>query len=78
MRICSVCRKKSPKTELLRIVRVDGSYIVDVSGKAQGRGAYICKDKACIEKCCKKKLLNRSFKAQLGDDVYEALANLDI
>ncbi|MBQ9114902.1 MAG: YlxR family protein [Clostridia bacterium] len=78
MRICSVCRKKSPKTELLRVVRIGGEYIVDTTGKAQGRGAYICKDKACIEKCCKKKLLNRSFKTQLGEEVYEALANIDI
>ena len=43
MRICSVCRKKSPKTELLRVVRIGDEYIVDTTGKAQGRGAYICK-----------------------------------
>ena len=78
MRTCSVCRKKLPKTELLRIVKKGNEFFVDQDGKLDGRGAYICKDSACIQKCIARKLLNRSFKMQIGDEVYEALANLNI
>lgn len=78
MRMCSVCRKKSLKTQLIRIVRVGGKYIIDNDGKAQGRGAYICKKHECISKCVAKKLLDRSFKAQVEEETYDALAKLDI
>lgn len=73
-RTCSVCRRKANKAELIRVVRVDGKFYVDESGKGQGRGAYICKNTDCISKCAQKKLLNRSFKTQVGEEVYEALA----
>lgn len=76
MRTCSACRKKTNKSELIRIVRVGDSIIVDETGKGQGRGAYICNNKTCIDKCVAKKLLNRSFKTQVGEDVYDVIAKL--
>ena len=75
-RTCSVCRKKADKSELIRIVRLDGKYVIDEDQKAQGRGAYLCKSTECIGKCVKKKTLNRSFKADIGEEVYEDIAKL--
>lgn len=78
MRTCSVCRKKMAKSELFRVVKVGDEFVVDLDGKAQGRGAYICKCKECVEKCVSKKVLNRSFKTQVGEEIYDALGKLDI
>lgn len=50
-RTCIVCRQVKSKRELVRVVRApDGSVFVDESGKANGRGAYLCQDRACWEK----------------------------
>ena len=54
-RMCAVCRKRLPKENLLRIAVNSDGVRVDFSGKLQGRGAYLCKDSACIDKCIKKK-----------------------
>lgn len=75
-RTCSVCRRKVEKSELIRIVRVDGKYVIDEAQVAQGRGAYVCKSCECISKCVKKKALNRSFKAEIGESIYEDIAKL--
>ncbi len=72
-RTCLVCRKKTAKSELIRIVKSGDEVVIDESGNKDGRGAYVCNDPKCIEKCIAKKLLNRSFKAQLKEDIYEDL-----
>lgn len=73
-RMCAVCRKKYPKTELLRIVKSpSGKIYIDESSKADGRGMYICKDKACLQGAAKKKAVERSFKMR-AEDIYEKLA----
>lgn len=70
--MCIVCKNMKPKDELLRITKIkDGSYSLDE--KAQGRGAYICKDNDCFNKCMKKKLLNKSFKMNVPDEVYNTI-----
>jgi predicted RNA-binding protein YlxR (DUF448 family) len=66
-----------PKTELIRIVRsLDGSFSVDTTGKASGRGAYICDSGECAQKCVKKRLLNKSFKAVLPETIYDQIRNI--
>ena len=73
-RMCIACRQMKDKKELLRIVKCkDGTVKTDKSGKAQGRGAYICKNKNCMEKCIKSKLLNKAFKCQLEDEIYDII-----
>ena len=73
-RSCIVCRAQRDKSELIRIVRgADGNIVCDASGKAAGRGAYICRDGSCIETALKKRALNRAFKAQIPDSVYLSL-----
>ena len=59
MRSCVVTKEKLPKKELIRVVRTpDGSVIVDETGKANGRGAYLKKDLETIERARKSKILN--------------------
>jgi predicted RNA-binding protein YlxR (DUF448 family) len=66
-----------PKKELVRIVRSpEGSYTLDLTGKASGRGAYVCRKGACCEKCVSKKLLNKSFKMALPEEIYVTLKRL--
>ena len=74
-RTCVCCRKEMPKNELLRIVRnKDGEIFIDESGKANGRGAYICKDAECIKRFFKSKGLDRAFKTAVPKEVYDKLA----
>ncbi|MBP3431851.1 MAG: YlxR family protein [Clostridia bacterium] len=74
LRMCVVCRGQSDKKELLRIVKnKDGEIFVDKTGKANGRGAYVCKDWACYEKLCKQKSLNKAFKCNVPESVYEKI-----
>ncbi len=59
-RTCIACGKKSPKWQLVRIVRTpDGSIEVDPKGKKSGRGAYLCRSRACWEKALRKDRKNR-------------------
>ncbi len=73
-RSCIACGKLANKAELLRIVR-DPSGVVafDGTGRAPGRGAYVCSPE-CFAAACKKKKLDRALKASLGSDEYEQIA----
>ena len=71
-RMCSVCRMRRPKAELIKVVRNNGEFAIP-KGHAEGRGAYICKDEKCIELAIKKKALNRSFKCEIPNEIYENL-----
>lgn len=74
LRMCIVCRGQSDKKELLRIVKnKDGEIFVDKTGKANGRGAYVCKDKECYAKLCKSKALNKAFKCNVPQEIYEKI-----
>ena len=77
MRMCLSCREMTPKKQLLRIVKSpDGFIFADDTSKANGRGAYLCKSKECIQKCIKQKMLNRQFECAVDDNVYEALQKI--
>ena len=73
MRTCIACRQSKPKKELIRIVKFNDSITLDKTGKANGRGAYICADVKCIEKLKKQKLLNKTFSCQVNDEVYDKI-----
>lgn len=73
-RKCIVCQDRDSKKELMRIVKnKEGEIFLDPSGRANGRGAYICKDAECLKKAIKTKALNRAFKVEVSDEVYEKL-----
>ena len=62
--------------ELLRVTHnSQGVISVDITGKAHGRGAYICNSKECFEKAKKAKAFNRAFKSDVPDEIYENLIN---
>jgi len=74
MRQCIGCMTSKPKRELIRIVRTkEGEIKIDPTGKASGRGAYICNDIECLEKIRKKKALNHSFEQEVDEEIYEKL-----
>ena len=74
LRMCIACREMKDKRELLRIVKdKEGNIFVDESGKQNGRVAYVCKSKDCIDKLQKQKLLNKTFKTNIDDAVYEKI-----
>ena len=73
-RQCMACRERKEKRQLIRVVRkTDGSVCVDFSGKVSGRGAYICPDKACLNKALKSKSLERSLEVAIPEEVYGRL-----
>ena len=77
MRSCVVTREKLPKGELLRIVKTtDGSVVTDISGKINGRGAYIKKDIETLDKAIKSKVLERQLEATISDDIYEEIRKI--
>ncbi len=74
IRMCIVCREQNDKKELLRIVKNKNDEIfVDKTGRANGRGAYVCKTRECYEKMCKQKSLNRAFKCNVPQEVYQKI-----
>ena len=74
MRQCLGCRTMKPKAELIRVVRTpEGEVLLDTRGRANGRGAYICHDEACLNKAIKSRAIARAFSAQIPDEVLEAL-----
>lgn len=77
-RKCIACGEIQPKAGLLRIVRnKEGDVFVDPTGRANGRGAYVCKSKECLKKAVSSKALNRSFKCEIDKDVTDDLLNLE-
>lgn len=77
MRSCVVTREKFPKNELIRVVRTpEGNVMIDTTGKANGRGAYLKKDLAVFEKAQKSKILNRQLEIEVPDEIFEELKKL--
>ena len=74
MRKCVSCREMKEKTELIRIVRGEDSTLkLDTTGKANGRGAYICNNPVCIAKAQKTKGIERSLKASMPPEIYSII-----
>ena len=74
MRQCVACRAMKEKRELIRIVKSEDGISVDKTGKKNGRGAYVCKDKNCVDKLKKQKILSRVFSTSVDDAVYDGIS----
>ena len=73
-RTCIGCNTQKNKNELIRIVKnKEGTIFIDKTGKAQGRGAYLCNDVHCLEKTIKSKRLERVFETKIADEIYDNL-----
>ena len=76
MRMCVGCREMKPKAELMRVVKPqDGDCAIDRTGKAPGRGAYVCESAECLKKAQKTKALERALEAKIDDAVFEQLSS---
>ncbi len=76
MRMCVVSHEKLEKKDLLRVVRTkDGEVVLDLTGKLNGKGAYLKKDQEVILKAKKSKILDRTLEVEVKDDIYEELIN---
>ena len=77
MRSCVVTKEKLPKQELLRIVKTtDNTVVADISGKINGRGAYIKKDIVVLEKAIKSKTLEKQLEITISDSVYDEIRKI--
>lgn len=77
MRSCVVTREKCEKKDLIRIVRTPESEVkIDLTGKLNGRGAYIKKELSVVDKAKKSKVLDRHLEINVPDAIYEELKNI--
>ncbi len=77
LRSCVVTGEKLDKRELLRIVKSkDGEVKVDLTGKMNGRGAYIKRDVKVLEEAIKKKSLERKLECEISDEVYDEIRKI--
>ena len=74
LRKCTGCGEMKPKKELVRVVKTpDDKVLIDLTGRVNGRGAYICPDEKCLRIARKSKRIERSFQMQIPDEVYDKM-----
>src|SRR5438067_1145937 len=67
MRMCAVCRTSRPKRELIRVVRtLEGPVVIDPTGKRNGRGAYLCRQRTCWTAAFKRKTLDHALQTPVS------------
>ena len=78
-RTCIGCNTQKEKKNLIRIVKdKEGKISIDKTGKANGRGAYICDNLECLEKAIKTKRLDKIFDSKISNEIYENLRGVII
>ena len=76
-RTCVVTKEKTQKKDLLRVVRdKEGIVSIDITGKSNGRGAYLKKDAEVIAKAKQTKVLERVLEVSIPDEIYEEMLNI--
>ena len=79
LRRCMACNEQKEKKDLIRIVRSkEGILDIDLTGKKNGRGAYICKREDCLNKVIKTKRLERVLDTKIDEDFYESIRGVII
>ena len=74
LRQCVGCGEMKSKKEMMRVLKTaEDDIVLDVTGKKNGRGAYLCLSEECLKKARKNKGLERSFKMSIPDEIYEKL-----
>jgi predicted RNA-binding protein YlxR (DUF448 family) len=73
MRRCVGCMESKPKKEMIRIAAYEGEVTLDLTGKAKGRGVYLCPRGGCLSKALKKNALRRNFNQDIEEEKMEAL-----
>ena len=74
VRMCVGCQEMKNKKEMIRLIKTpEGTFMLDATGKKNGRGAYVCPSEECLQLARKNKGLERSFKQAIPAEVYESL-----
>ena len=73
MRRCVGCMESKPKNQLIRVACYDNDITVDLTGKAKGRGVYLCRSTKCMELAMKKRALQRNFKMEIPAEMSERI-----
>ena len=74
LRKCLGCMSSFPKKDLVRVLKTpEGEVILDLSGKKSGRGAYICKNSACLKKALKSKRIQNNLEIEIPDEIISQL-----
>ena len=77
LRRCVVTREQAPKKDLIRVIRTpEGNVCIDTKGKANGRGAYLKKDREVILKAQKTKILDKVLEVEVPEEIYSMLLEL--
>lgn len=76
-RRCVACRENKQQADMLRITRINNEFIIDEKQKLGGRGAYVCKNANCINLTIKKRLLNRAYKQNIENELYNKLGEYE-
>lgn len=78
VRMCTACglHANTEEHDFIRVVLPkDATPVIDRTGKIPGRGAYVCRNRNCVQKLCKSRRLSHVLRGVVGDDIYEALRN---
>ncbi len=74
LRQCVGCNQMGNKKEMIRVIKTaEDEILLDMTGKKNGRGAYVCANRECLNKALKHKGLERSLKTSIPDDVVAGL-----
>lgn len=74
LRKCIGCQEMKEKKQLIRILKTpEDQMVIDVTGKMNGRGAYLCKSRTCFDLAVKNKGIERSFKSKVPEETYDSL-----
>ena len=74
VRMCVGCQEMNNKKEMIRVIKTpEGTFMLDATGKKNGRGAYVCPSEECLQLARKNRGLERSFKQAIPAEVYESL-----
>lgn len=77
LRKCIACNQSKQKKELIRVVKTKDNYLdVDLTGKINGRGAYICRNKECFKIAEENNKIAKAFKMEIPDEIYDKLNNI--
>lgn len=77
VRMCVACKVAKPKNELVRVVRsIDGTVVMDETGRMAGRGAYICRAAACVKKAKQERRLERALRMKIENEIYEQIGEI--
>lgn len=74
LRMCTGCGEMKPKKELVRVVKPkEGDVDIDLTGRANGRGAYICRSLSCLQQARKARRFEKAFACRIPDEVYDRM-----